>query len=72
MRDLLRFLPLRSQFVLSGNVRDLQTHEPVPGTITAVPLGVALQEELRSAGYGTVVTFDLLSGFRVALPGRRG
>jgi hypothetical protein len=24
LRDLLRFLPLKSQFVLSGNIRDLQ------------------------------------------------
>ncbi|GHU37407.1 hypothetical protein AGMMS50256_35310 [Betaproteobacteria bacterium] len=27
LRDLLRFLPLKSQFVLSGNVRDLQACE---------------------------------------------
>ena len=38
LRDLLRFLPLRSQFVLSGNIRDLQIHEAAPGQVTAVPL----------------------------------
>jgi len=35
MRDLVRFLPLKSQFVLSGNIRDLQAYEVAPGTITA-------------------------------------
>lgn len=31
LRDLQQFLPLKSQFVLTGNIRDLQTHEAVPG-----------------------------------------
>lgn|GEM_PF-6583654 len=35
LRDLLRFLPLKSQFVLSGNIRDLQASEAGPGTVTA-------------------------------------
>ena len=48
LRDLLRFLPLRSQFVLSGNVRDLQVHEPVPGEVTAVPLATILFDQLES------------------------
>ena len=30
-RELHRFLPLKGQFVLSGNVRDLQIIEPEPG-----------------------------------------
>ena len=30
MRDLVRFLPLKSQFVLSGNIRDLQACEVAP------------------------------------------
>ncbi len=38
VRDLLRFLPLKSQFVLSGNVRDLQVHEAAPSIVAAVPL----------------------------------
>ena len=33
LRDLARFLPLKSQFVLSGNVRDLQIIETSPGII---------------------------------------
>ncbi|WP_172398601.1 hypothetical protein [Gilliamella apicola] len=34
MRDLVRFLPLKSQFVLSGNIRDLQACEVAPQVIT--------------------------------------
>ena len=64
LRDLMRFLPLRSQFVLSGNVRDLQIHEPVPGEITAVTLARILVDHCRIAGYERVVTFDPVSGFR--------
>ncbi len=67
-RDLLRFLPLRSQFVLSGNIRDLQMHEAAPGQITSVPLSRALPDTLKVAGYGRVASFDLLNGFRGVEP----
>jgi len=69
LRDLLRFLPLRSQFVLSGNTRDLQIHEPAPGQITAVPLARALPDALKDAGYRRIASFDLLNGFRALEPG---
>ncbi|TMI99574.1 MAG: ATP-dependent Clp protease ATP-binding subunit [Alphaproteobacteria bacterium] len=65
IRDLLRFLPLRSQFVLSGNVRDLQAHEVAPREIAAAPLITTLSDELHKSGYANVVSFDLLAGFRV-------
>jgi hypothetical protein len=64
LRDLIRFLPLRSQFVLSGNVRDLQVHEPAPAQVTAVPLATMLIDQLRKSGYKRIVTFDLMAGFR--------
>lgn len=64
MRDLLRFLPLKSQFVLSGNVRDLQMHVLAPGQSTAAPLSRVLPDVLKEAGYETVIQFDLLHGFR--------
>jgi energy-coupling factor transporter ATP-binding protein EcfA2 len=64
LRDLIRFLPLRSQFVLSGNVRDLQIHEPAPGEITAVPLSANLVDQLRKSGYQRIATFDPVAGFR--------
>lgn len=69
LRDLLRFLPLRSQFVLSGNVRDLQVHEPAPGTVTAASLSTVLIDQLKKAGYQRIVTFDPVSGFRGAPTG---
>lgn len=68
LRDLLRFLPLRSQFVLSGNTRDLQIHEPAPGSITAVPLSRALPDALKQAGFQQIASFDLLNGFRAIEP----
>jgi hypothetical protein len=70
LRDLVRFLPLRSQFVLSGNVRDLHIHEPAPGEITAVPLATILVDQLKGSGYQRIVTFDPVAGFRsIAAPG---
>jgi hypothetical protein len=69
LRDLIRFLPLRSQFVLSGNVRDLQVHEPAPAEVTAVPLTAMLIDQLRKSGYLRIVTFDLMAGFRVVPAG---
>src|SRR6266576_3869983 len=69
LRDLQRFLSLRSQFVLSGNTRDLQIHEPAPGAITAVPLARALPDALKDAGYQRIAGFDLLNGFRALEPG---
>ncbi|MDF5938740.1 AAA family ATPase [Pseudomonas aeruginosa] len=65
MRDLLRFLPLKSQFVLSGNIRDLQACEVVPGTVTAQSFNQTLCDALLDAGYTQVLAWDPLAGFRV-------
>ena len=64
LRDLLRFLPLKSQFVLSGNVRDLQISYG-PSGATPQPLIQYLATELRSYGYQAVISFDPVNGFRV-------
>lgn len=71
LRDLSRFLSLKSQFVLTGNVRDLQAYELQPGTVAAIPLMHCLDSELRAQGYGDVVVFTPMSGFSLAtaLPG---
>jgi hypothetical protein len=70
LRDLLRFLPLKPQFVLSGNVRDLQLVELAPGTVTAQPLAGALASGLHQAGYARTLIYDPVSGFRAqSLPG---
>jgi hypothetical protein len=65
LRDLLRFVPLESQFVLSGNVRDLQTMEVSPGVVITAPLVSVLTAELARAGFGQSVIYDLVRGFRV-------
>jgi len=64
LRDLLRFLPLKSQFVLSGNVRDLQISQ-VNGTAAAQPLVAMLAKELQEAGFANVLGYDPVAGFRV-------
>lgn len=69
LRDLRRFLPLKSQFVLSGNVRDLQTHEVSPGSVAALPLLSLLAAELPLAGYQNVLAYNVVAGFRVLAPG---
>lgn len=68
LRDLLRFLPLKSQFVLSGSVRDLQAHEVAPGNVGALPLPIVLTRELSAAGYERILAYDPVAGFRVAHP----
>ncbi|MBC2656292.1 ATP-dependent Clp protease ATP-binding subunit [Pseudomonas sp. MSSRFD41] len=64
MRDLVRFLPLKSQFVLSGNIRDLQASEVAPGTVTALSFNQALGDTLLAAGYAHVLTWDPVTGMR--------
>jgi len=64
LRDLARFLPLKSQFVLSGNIRDLHTQE-FGGVVTAASLTSVLLGELARAGYEEVVYYDPVTGFRV-------
>lgn len=68
LRDLQRFLPLKSQFVLSGNVRDLQAIELQPGLVAPQGFIQALAGTLIAAGYAQVVLFDPVAGFQVATP----
>lgn len=65
LRDLLRFLPLKSQFVLSGNVSDLQASEVSPGVVTPQTFALSLRDVLIEAGYAQVLRWDPLAGFRV-------
>jgi energy-coupling factor transporter ATP-binding protein EcfA2 len=70
LRDVLRFLPLKPQFVLSGNVRDLQLCELMGGQILTLPLLQTLAVELRAYGFSQVISYDVVTGFRIAgLPG---
>jgi len=54
---------LKSQFVISGCVRDLQAREVSDGVVAALPLINCLESELREVGYSDVITFRPFSGF---------
>ena len=62
-RDLVRFLPLKPQFVLSGNVRDLQLAAAGDG-VAALALSTTLADLFIEAGYAQVVGYDPVAGFR--------
>jgi hypothetical protein len=63
IRDILRYLPLKPQFVLSGNVRDLHLMEIAQGSVVAQPLPVVLAASLRVVGYAYVIVYDPVQGF---------
>lgn len=63
MRDLVRFLPLKSQFVLSGNIRDLQACEVASQVITPQTFELTLYRALRDVGYSQVLIWNPLLGF---------
>ncbi len=68
-KDLERFLPLKSQFFLTGNVRDQQIAEIAPNFVTAQPLTQVLASSLRRAGYQHALLYEPLLGFSyLALP----
>ncbi|MEX3024501.1 AAA family ATPase [Proteus sp. STS61-E] len=64
LRDLLRFIPLKSQFVLFGNVRDLQASEIAPNIITPLPFNQTLYNSLYEVGYVHIITYTPLAGFQ--------
>ncbi|MEY2633641.1 MAG: hypothetical protein RIR00_2295 [Pseudomonadota bacterium] len=64
LRDLERLLPIRSQFILSGNIRD-SFLAPLPGGPALVPLLRALWETLKAQGYACLLVHDPADGIRV-------
>ncbi len=66
IRDFSRFLPIKSQFVLSGNVRDLQIMQDGTGGSIPTTLNDTLDAELKLAGYGLTLRYDVVSGFSVS------
>jgi energy-coupling factor transporter ATP-binding protein EcfA2 len=69
-KDLERFLPLKSQFVLTGNVRDQQIAQIAPGVVTAQPLPQLLAATFRKAGYAHTFLYEPIVGFScISLPG---
>lgn len=67
LRDLERFLPLKSQFVLSGNVRDLQAFEVATETVIPHSFNETLAATLRRIGYSHCILYDPVGGFRQLL-----
>src|SRR5580765_703035 len=65
IRDLLRFLPLKSQFVLSGNVRDQFPLALAPGAVQVLPLVPYVCAELRLAGVQHFLNYDAAQGFAI-------
>jgi hypothetical protein len=70
VRELKRFLPLKSQFVLTGNVRDLHVRA-IGDRAAAASLADVLAATLAEAGYSDIVRYDPLNGFE-ALPNPDG
>lgn len=68
LQDLRRFLPLKTQFVLTGNVRDLQATQLPKGIVTSLRFDQTLANALFVHGYGQVVLFDQLRGFQTMAP----
>lgn len=65
VRDLERFLSMKSQFVVSGNVRDLQVSTS-GGVAVALTLSAYLVGRLKERGYPHVISFDPVAGFAIA------
>ena len=61
--DLLRFLPIRSQFVVAGNIRD-SFLTPLAGTATLAPLLRCLWAHLSALDYRLLLVYDPIDGLR--------
>jgi energy-coupling factor transporter ATP-binding protein EcfA2 len=64
LKDMERLLPIRSQFVISGNIRD-SFLAPLESGPALVPLLRILWETLRGHGYRLLLVFDPADGLRV-------
>lgn len=65
LRDLERLLPIRSQYVVAGNIRDSVLLPLADGRTTLVPLLRGLWEHLKRMGYRFVLVHDPADGLRV-------
>ena len=62
-KDVLRYLPLKSQFLLTGNVRDWYPFPDPSGPSQPHGLGDYLDRMLRLAGFDYVLAYDIADGF---------
>ena len=63
IRDLVRFLPIRSQFVVAGNIRDTFL-TPLESGTTLAPLLRCLWVHLSALGYRFMLVYDPVDGVR--------
>jgi ATP-dependent Clp protease ATP-binding subunit ClpB len=64
LRDVERLLPIRSQFIVSGNIRDTVL-SPVGKTLVPVPLLRGLWEKLKAQDFRYLLIYDPADGIRV-------
>lgn len=63
MRDLIRYLPSKSQFVLTGNIHDLQKYKDSTGSIISEKLELLIFQVLKDAKFSHVLMWNSNSGF---------
>jgi len=65
LQDFRRFIPLKSQFILSGNIKDFQLIKNDFGSYSWHRLENAIDTELKNLGYKHVVYYNPMSGFDI-------
>ncbi len=65
LQDFRRFVPLKSQFLLSGNIKDFQLLKNDFGSYSWHRLENVIDSELKSMGYVHVVYYNPLTGFDI-------
>ncbi|MBI4025096.1 MAG: ATP-dependent Clp protease ATP-binding subunit [Verrucomicrobia bacterium] len=68
IKDVFRFLPVKSQFILSGNIRDVHSfpiaeNKRIPRSLTQY-----LTETLKLRGYRFCISFNAIDGFQPVFP----
>ena len=61
-RELVRFLPAKSQFILWGNIHDVYPIE-LQGSITTLRMDAFINATLRAQGYSLILKYEPLIGF---------
>lgn len=65
IKDVFRFLPIKSQFILFGNIRDKYPFRTQNGKYNQLFLTQYLVDALALKGYQYFIEFDMIDGFKV-------
>ncbi|MGG6230313.1 AAA family ATPase [Tenacibaculum sp. SDUM215027] len=65
LQDFRRFVPLKSQFFLSGNIKDFQLLKNDFGSYSWHRLENVIDSELKSMGFAHVIYYNPLNGFDI-------